>query len=208
MVTGGLTKSGACCNIVTTLQGEGGIDMPVLRIDEEVYKVLQGQAEPFVDTPNTVLRRLLGLDKPTKRASPTPKLESSISAGPMTGLVPLEQLPVRCHALPPKRLRLPNGQERGLQWWKSLLVEVARYLVQTGKLGPNHCPIQRPPRRERYLIHTQRRHPSGRDFFEPVDVGSGLWLETHASAPLLYRQAKFLLRRFGEDLSEYLVEIS
>jgi hypothetical protein len=35
--------------------------MPVIRIDDEVYKCLQQRARPFVDTPNDVLRSLLGL---------------------------------------------------------------------------------------------------------------------------------------------------
>lgn len=35
---------------------------PTVRIDDEVYERLKENAEPFVDTPNTVLRRLLGLD--------------------------------------------------------------------------------------------------------------------------------------------------
>lgn len=32
-------------------------------IDDEVLEVLKRNAEPFVDTPNTVLRRLLGIDR-------------------------------------------------------------------------------------------------------------------------------------------------
>lgn len=35
---------------------------PNIRIDREVYRFLQDHAEPFSDTPNSVLRRLLGLD--------------------------------------------------------------------------------------------------------------------------------------------------
>lgn len=34
---------------------------PTIRIDHEVYEKLQEQAQPFVDTPNTILRRLLDL---------------------------------------------------------------------------------------------------------------------------------------------------
>lgn len=34
---------------------------PSIRVDEEVYAFLQGNAQPFVDTPNSVLRRLLKL---------------------------------------------------------------------------------------------------------------------------------------------------
>lgn len=33
-----------------------------IEVDDEVFAALQGMAEPFVDTPNTVLRRLLGVD--------------------------------------------------------------------------------------------------------------------------------------------------
>jgi hypothetical protein len=35
--------------------------MPTIRVDDEVYDLLKDTAEPFVDTPNSVLRRLVGL---------------------------------------------------------------------------------------------------------------------------------------------------
>mgnify|MGYP000176560777 CR=1 FL=1 len=36
--------------------------MPTVRVDADVYSWLQSQARPFEDTPNTVLRRVAGLD--------------------------------------------------------------------------------------------------------------------------------------------------
>jgi len=36
--------------------------MPTIRIDDEVFAGLQEKATPLVDTPNTVLRRMLGLE--------------------------------------------------------------------------------------------------------------------------------------------------
>lgn len=36
--------------------------MPTIRIDDDTYKWLQNQARPFEDTPNSVLRRIAGLD--------------------------------------------------------------------------------------------------------------------------------------------------
>lgn len=47
---------------------------PTIRIDDEVYNWLQEQAIPFDDTPNSVLRRIAGLDtkedkRPTHAAS-------------------------------------------------------------------------------------------------------------------------------------------
>jgi len=36
---------------------------PTIRIDDDVYAWLQGQAKPFEDTPNSVLRRIAELDR-------------------------------------------------------------------------------------------------------------------------------------------------
>jgi hypothetical protein len=35
--------------------------VPTIRVDDDVFKALQKKATPFVDTPNDVLRRMLGL---------------------------------------------------------------------------------------------------------------------------------------------------
>jgi hypothetical protein len=35
---------------------------PTIRVDDEVYALLQARAEAFIDTPNTVLRRILELE--------------------------------------------------------------------------------------------------------------------------------------------------
>jgi hypothetical protein len=45
--------------------------MPTIRIDDEVYEVLQHKAQAFVDTPNTVLRRVLGLTGETAQVGAT-----------------------------------------------------------------------------------------------------------------------------------------
>lgn len=49
---------------------------PTIRVDEEVYASLQGKATPFVDTPNSVLRRLLNLGP--SHEDPMPALEQEI----------------------------------------------------------------------------------------------------------------------------------
>jgi len=38
------------------------VTVPTIRVDDDVYGWLKSQAEPFTDTPNSVLRRLAGLD--------------------------------------------------------------------------------------------------------------------------------------------------
>jgi hypothetical protein len=43
--------------------------MPVVRVDDDVWKWLQEHARPFEDTPNSVLRRIAGLDPKTPSAA-------------------------------------------------------------------------------------------------------------------------------------------
>lgn len=57
---------------------------PTIRIDDDVYKWLQSQAVPFEDNPNSVLRRLAGLDeKPVQDRSAT-AAHAYVEAGKMT----------------------------------------------------------------------------------------------------------------------------
>jgi hypothetical protein len=46
--------------------------MPTIRIDDEVFEALKKLAEPLVDTPNSVLRRLLDLKTRTAAPKPAP----------------------------------------------------------------------------------------------------------------------------------------
>lgn len=59
---------------------------PTIRVDDEVYEELQKRATPFVDTPNSTLRRVLGL--PPGKASQTGG-EATASSSPDAALRPL-----------------------------------------------------------------------------------------------------------------------
>jgi hypothetical protein len=50
---------------------------PQIRIDDEVYELLKRKAEPFVDTPNSVLRRELGLGKVVQETSDSSRQKGS-----------------------------------------------------------------------------------------------------------------------------------
>ena len=45
-----------------------------IRVDDEVFKALQQQGQAFVDAPNDVLRRLLGLNHSRRRTAPRPRM--------------------------------------------------------------------------------------------------------------------------------------
>lgn len=75
----------------------------IIEIDDEVYNLLGKEARPFVDSPNEVLRRLLGVDEaegaPAQRsqdATVTQDVGLGVSGEPRTrGFVPLPQFPVK-----------------------------------------------------------------------------------------------------------------
>jgi hypothetical protein len=58
--------------------------MPTIRIDDDVYDWLQQRAKPFVDTPNSVLRRELGIAgsvQPPSTQDPVGELDALVRAG-------------------------------------------------------------------------------------------------------------------------------
>ena len=54
---------------MSTIAVQREVVMPNIRIDDEVFAKLQALAEPFVDDPNSVLRRVLGLVEAPQRTS-------------------------------------------------------------------------------------------------------------------------------------------
>jgi hypothetical protein len=180
--------------------------MPVIRVDDDVFGALQKRAVPLVDTPNSILRRVLGLDRSGKRdgRTSTARRPAERPLGPAPGsLVSMDQLIVGPYAAAPRALRLPSGEQKQLGSWKSLLVEVAQHLVRIGKLSAEHCPVQLPRGRTRYVVHTDPRHPSGRKFFQPARIEGGLSVETGENCRDLVDRTRFLLEHFGEDASQY-----
>lgn len=57
--------------------------MPTIRIDDDLYEWLQRRAKPFVDTPNSVLRRELGIGPSSSLHPSSPRA----SAGELDALV-------------------------------------------------------------------------------------------------------------------------
>jgi hypothetical protein len=119
----------------------GLVVMPTIRVDDEVFKVLQGMATPFVDTPNSVLRRVLGLDSveapgsqgllsgPSTPPNPAIPAQDIRFAGPTKDLKAVDNQPVP----PPRRTSrggrpsIPDATPKEDYW-----LPILRILVQAG----------------------------------------------------------------------------
>jgi hypothetical protein len=74
-----------------SLSFQGNI-MHTIKIDDEVYTLLQANAKPFVDTENSTLRRMLGLDRPRNEATPAiPNSPRKTGVMPDTGRDDMER---------------------------------------------------------------------------------------------------------------------
>ncbi|MFH8518688.1 hypothetical protein ACH4CE_27090 [Streptomyces gelaticus] len=59
-----------------------------IRVDDDVFARLQSLAEPFTDTPNSVIRRLLGLANPSAQAGhPASPASSPADDFPLAALI-------------------------------------------------------------------------------------------------------------------------
>jgi hypothetical protein len=77
---------------------------------------------------------------------------------------------------------------------KEIPVLVAEELIRTGKFKTANA---WGPGKKRFLINKVPTHPEGNDFFSPMPLSNGWWVETHASEPDNLRHAKYLIEYCG-----------
>lgn len=87
---------------------------PTVRIDEEVYSWLQEQARPFEDTPNSVLRRVAGIDQ--SEDVPDEKTEQTDGKKDARNGTSEKPLPPNTQPAPFRRPRLLNGRQLNQEW--------------------------------------------------------------------------------------------
>jgi hypothetical protein len=77
-----------------------------------------------------------------------------------------------------------------------ILKNTTEWLIRTGKLKASNYPIQLPGS-DRYIIHNQPVHKSGRPFDNKAKLSNGLYLLTNFSAPHCELYSRRLLEYFG-----------
>ena len=103
----------------------------------------------------------------------------------------------------PKKL-LIQGQEIRVSTVREILISVAEWLIQHGKLKPNDVPIESGP--SRYIVNKEPIHKSGKKFFDDYALSNGLHLEVHGSHEAVESNAKFLMEKFGYGKNSITIE--
>ena len=120
--------------------------------------------------------------------------------------VPLMSLEVEAGTgqKPPAYIKFPDSSTKPLKNWVDLWVSVANYLIDTGKISAEHCPVPLREGSKRHLLHTEPIHSTGKEFHNKRKIGK-LWLNTDFTSTDVHKHSCWLLDKFGVNPSTVLV---
>jgi hypothetical protein len=111
--------------------------MPTIRVDDDVYAWLQKHAQPFEDTPNSVLRRIAGLDSSNRaeavesvKVEPAPKPSKGSKTPQEDFKIPLLRV-LRSHGGEADRVTVLRELEKVM---KNRLTDFDRSDIQSGTI--------------------------------------------------------------------------
>ena len=99
----------------------------------------------------------------------------------------------------------PDKAVRSIKNHKSLMVEVARWLVENNHLTVRACPITLS--KKRHLLAKSPVHPTGKKFVSPKSVGD-MYLETNFNSKRILNNIGILLSETDLDVSKFSVRRS
>ena len=143
---------------------------------------------------------------PAAAAIATPA-ETSAPTVPDEGWITLRNLRPEAGTRPPTEVQLPNGETKQLTTWKSLLLEIAEWLIRDGVLTAAKCPIPGGQSTAHYSINTQPEHANGAKFFAPENLSNGLLLIATGSSQAITSRCRAIMEYLGKDPAAIHVQV-
>ena len=106
----------------------------------------------------------------------------------------------------PRALKLPTGRTIPIKSWAALLGEIAEWLIQRGEITHDHCPVYIRKSKVALIDKDPISSPKG-EMLRQKKLPSGFFF-VNFSAPDCVQMAMILLMRFGEDPSQFSVQLS
>ena len=123
--------------------------------------------------------------------------------------MPLTSLKREKGQKPPAFIKFPDSNPKSIKSWLHLLETIAKHLIETDKLSARDCPVllvlESKKKSERYLIHTEPVHSTGKEFEGKREIGNGMWLFLGLGRYRIPMNACSLLEKSGIDPSTVLV---
>ncbi|MCY3934659.1 MAG: type I restriction endonuclease [Chloroflexi bacterium] len=88
------------------------------------------------------------------------------------------------------------------------LIKVAEWLIVSGKLTQEKCPVMRGGRSQQILIHNEKQHSNWSSYSQMKELPNGFFIDTHGDSKEMIRLAKMLLENHApsykpEDLIRF-----
>ena len=178
------------------LTGDPASECPKMEV---IWRRSMSKASKKAGPPADVPRKDAGagsMSKASKKADHRPGM-----SGPAGSLVPLPDL---VPGQVPTELVFPDGESRRVKSGTSMMVEVAQWLLDGGRLSGDDCPIILSEKR--YLLAREPVHPTGKGFISGKRVG-GLHLETNFNSRRILDNLGVLISRAGLDAGDFAVRL-
>ncbi len=110
----------------------------------------------------------------------------------------------------PVAIMFPNQTSVRIDRWKSVLVEVARWLIKSNNLTTGHCPIPYSRRSyRRYVVSTSPVHQDGTPFSEPErEQIDQFHIDTKHAASQILTPTQTIIKHVGQDPADFKVRFS
>lgn len=108
----------------------------------------------------------------------------------------------------PTSILFPDNSQISIKAWKSILVEIARWLENKKLLDADHCPLLVGDTAERYIISTDPKHSNDKPFQAQEEIGPRpLYIETKADNRNIANWTRRIIEHVGQDPTQFKVRL-
>ena len=145
--------------------------------------------------------------QPAPIEEPVVKAKPVATASVGEGWISLSELNPQTGDKAPSEILFPDRSTVQIRNWKSIMVEVTRWLVNRNLIGSRHLPIQMPRARTRSIVSAAPTHPPGHQFTEPRKIGP-LHIETNVNGSGAVKNSRRIVEVAGQDPTRFWIRLS
>lgn len=164
------------------------------------------------DKPNEIIQKAFVIWRPNRELlrplHPLPVRYIGESLKEKTKLegISIDKLKVKPgQEIPYEKIVFPDGREYKLESWRSLLLGIVSWLIDTGKIRREDIPIATPRSRKRYILNTEPRHKDGASFKDFKKLGP-YYVETNIGSKTTIKWCFYLLKKYNVNASNVLLQ--
>ncbi len=147
-------------------------------------------------------------DNPIGEAKYQPTKETTVQPPPPVideqGWQPLSALNPPKDGSRPISISFPDNSTVSIKYWRDIMIEVVRWLIDNNILNTSHSPIRPTSRGPRYSVSTKPIHSNNKSFTAPYTIGT-FYLETHESGLIIVSKVEHIIQHFGQDPAQFKV---